>query len=241
MDGYSALTDQVEPQNKYNETLSDDRHVIAHQTFPILLATGFEVPETYNRGVSDVISHKNADSDMKFVTWDSDLEASERLENRFERQMREISGYSPVIDGDLDHIGQVRNLRGAMVPDIITTRYKQLHYGQVEKEHAASTLRILEWHEDETFENKEMDITWDDAFVPVDDLTISEARAVDIKSGVENVKDIIKRMHPELETEAEVDKKFRENVALLRELGITIDPSGMSSGSERGEREQNSQ
>ena len=215
LDGTSDLADLVEPQMSYNETLSDDGHAIAGNAFPILMLTGLEVKKDFKRSPGQVMATKNPDADGKFITWDSDMAASAKYEDRLEEIMREASGYSPVSDGRLDGIGQVRNVRGAMVPAILTSEEKQVYYGKAEKAHADATLRMLDWHEDTVYENKTLDINYSDAFIPVDELSRVEAESLAINSGVENIRDIIKGRHPELETEEELDAKVAETMELL--------------------------
>jgi len=226
MDGYSDLTDIIDQQLAYNEVASDEKHVIQHQTFPITLFTGMDVGDDYTRGVSDVLSAKNSEADGKILSWDASLEANADFLDRLERQIRETSGYSPITDGDLAKIGQIRNLRGAMVPDIMTTKLKQLYFTMSEQEHAAATLNLIEWHEnanwpsEEFYEDKTMDMTWHDEFVPQDELTAAEAQSIRVKMGLDSIHDIVRRLHPELESGQEVDEYIRNNRKTLLELGL---------------------
>jgi len=218
LDGTSDLTDMVEPQMSYNEALSDDGHVIAGNAFPILLFTGLEIQKDFKRSPGQVMSTRKEDADGKFITWDSDLAASAKFEDRLEEVMREVSGYSPISDGRLDSIGQVRNLRGAMVPEILTIEEKQVYYGMGEQEQARATLKIIEWHAGGDYENKVLHISYSDSFVPVDELTRVEAESIAIKTGVENLRDVVKRRNPELETDEEIDQKVQESLELLTAL-----------------------
>lgn len=225
LDGFSDLADMIEPQNTYNEVASDTGHVIAHQTFPILFFAGMEVKK-YSRGVSDVMSTKNADAKASIVQWDADLQANSMYLDRLESQMLKVGGHSPVSEGDLDKIGQVRNLKGAMVPDILTTSHKQLFFGEAEKEHARATLSIVEWHENpeypnvDLYEDKSMDITWHNGYVPEDELTTAEAQTIRIREGIDSVRDIVRTNHPELETEEEINAYLEDNRELLEEFGL---------------------
>jgi len=213
--GDSDLADVVGPQSKYNETLSDDGHVIAQNTFPILFGKGLTFPSNWKRGPGDTIDTNNTEADVKYVTWDTDLEASSNFSDRLERQIRETAGFSPVIDGDLRNIGQVRNLRGAMMPELLTINHKQIVFADAEMRLAAATLEIIEWHEGVSFADKKLDITFSDDFIPVDDLTKAETLAIELNAGVENLRDEIRTRNPDLETDAEIDAKLKETFDLI--------------------------
>ncbi len=213
--GDSDLADVIGPQTKYNETLSDDGHVIAQNTFPILFGKGLTFPSNWKRGPGDTIDTNNTEADVKYVTWETDLDASSNFEDRLERQMRETAGFSPVIDGDLRSIGQVRNLRGAMMPELLTINHKQIVFTDAEQRLAEATLFLIEWHESASYPDKKLDITFSDDFIPVDDLTKAETLAIELNSGVENLRDEIKKRNPELETDAEIDAKLAETLELI--------------------------
>jgi len=216
LDGCSDLDDIVELQSKYNQTLSDDGHVISAHTFPIMLVSGLIVEKDYKRGTSDILSTKNSEAKGEYITWDADLEASNRYEERLESDMREASGFSPVSDGKLDKIGQVRNLRSAMVPDIMTVSEKQAYFSDNEQRHYESTLRMIEWHEGSNYENKDLNITYSMDYVPTDELTRAESQAIELNTGMENLRDIIKSRHPELESDEEIDSKVEETLELMK-------------------------
>jgi hypothetical protein len=130
--------------------------------------------------------------------------------------MREASGFSPVSDGKLDKIGQVRNLRSAMVPDIMTVSEKQAYFSDNEQRHYESTLRMIEWHEGSNYENKDLNITYSMDYVPTDELTRAESQAIELNTGMENLRDIIKSRHPELESDEEIDSKVEETLELMK-------------------------
>jgi hypothetical protein len=244
--GDSDLADIIGPQSKYNETLSDDGHVISQNTFPILFGKGLSFPSNWKRGPGDTIDTNNVDADVKYVTWDTDLEASSNYADRLERQIRETAGYSPVIDGDLRNIGQVRNLRGAMMPELLTINHKQIVFADAEQRLADATLRMCEWHEGVTYEDKHLDIIFSDDFIPVDDLTKAQTLAIELNSGVENLLDVLRKRHPELETEAEIQAKLAESLELIEALaeargkGQEQNPGALpeGKGEEESEREQ---
>ena len=245
--GDSDLADVVGPQNKYNETLSDDGHVIAQNTFPILFGKGLTFPANWKRGPGDTIDTNNTEADVKYVTWETDLEASSRFADRLERQIRETAGFSPVIDGDLRAIGQVRNLRGAMMPELLTINHKQIVFSDAEKRLAESTLKLIEWHEGVKYPDKNLDIVFSDDFIPVDDLTKAETLAIELNSGVENLRDQIKTRNPELETDAEIDAKLLESLKLISAITEARAKEPENPGERRGakgeaesEREQTS-
>lgn len=216
--GDSDLADIIGPQTKYNETLSDDGHVIAQNTFPILFGKGLTFPSNWKRGPGDTLDTNNTEADIKYVTWDTDLEASSNFEDRLERQIREVAGYSPIIDGDLRAIGQVRNLRGAMLPELLTVNHKQIAFAHAEQSLAEATLSVIEWHENVEYPDKKMDINFSDDFIPIDDLTKAETLAIELNAGIENLRDEIRRRHPELETDEEIDEKLQETLELITRI-----------------------
>lgn len=218
MDGNSDLTDIVELQTKYNETLSDDGHVIANHTFPLLLFTGMIVEKDFKRGVADVLSSRNNDAEGRYITWDTNLEASGKFSVRLTEDIREASGYSPVSDGRLDNIGQVRNLRAAMVPDIATISQKQVFYRKAEMEHASATLSMIEWHEAGKYPNKKLEMTFSEDYIPVDELAKVQAQSMSIDSGIEDLRQVIRDRHPELETDAEIDERVQETLDLMERV-----------------------
>lgn len=220
LNGHSDIEDVVGINLKYNEVVSDDAHVISNNTWPIALFTGMDIPKTYKRGASDVLSTKNSDADGKILTWDSDLEAIGNLETRLSKDMLTVSGYSAVMFGDLENIGQIRNLKGAMVPDLLTISTKQLFFKEAEQSHATATLDMIEWHELDEYPNKDIDITISNDYIPQDELTVAEATTIRAKLGLEDVRKIIMREHPELETSDQVDDYIKKNIELLKELGV---------------------
>lgn len=224
LDGQSDLCDIISPQIKFNETISDTSHVIESNTYPILFSSGFEIPRDFKRGASGFLSHRNYNSDLKYVTFEGDLEANDRLSRMLERQIRELSGWSPISEGDLTAIGQVRNLRGAMIPDLLTISMKQVFFEKHERDHAKATLSVIEFHEETKYKNKELDIVFTEDFIPVDTLTQAEAETLEIKSGISNIRDIIKKRHPELTDEAEIDAKVEETRKLLEDFGLIQKP-----------------
>jgi len=231
LDGISDLADIIGGQSKLNESISDDGHVLSQNAFPILFHKGFTLPPDWKRGPAATIGSNNRDSDMKYVTLDTDMEASSRFQDRIERLMRELAGYSPIMDGDLRNIGQVRNLRGAMLPDIFTINEKHIMFSEGEMEHAAATLRMIEWHEGEMFENKMLDITFSEDYIPVDELMRAETKAIELRSGQENLREEIRRRHPELETESEIDEKVKETLELMRLIKFANEPQRQANGS----------
>jgi len=218
--GVSDLSDILEPQTHYNQVLSDDGHVIANNTFPILFAKGLSLKDDWRRGPNDTVSSTNVQSDMGYVTWDANLEASAAHEDRLERSMREVSGHSPVIDGDLRNIGQVRNLRGAMMPELMSVNHKQIAMADGETEHARATLEMIEFHEETGYPDKAMDIVFGEDFIPVDDLTSAETDLIRLSSGVKNLLDLIRRENPEFTSE-EVSAKLEETLGLLKRTAET--------------------
>jgi len=239
---FSDLTDITEIQNRYNQFLSDDGHVIDNHTFPLLFAAGFDIPKDFKHSVNTNVATRNADADLKYVVWDADLDASSRLEDRLEKQMRIVAGYSPISDGDLSAIGQVRNLRGAMMPETLTIGDKQVQFAASEEDHAEATLKVIEWHEASTYKNKKLDIIFR-PFIPTDRLTEVEAQAIEVKTGLEDIRDVILMRNPHL-TEAEVDEKVREIAEVNQTLGIMPNekkekkPSGQSGSEDKKAREQ---
>lgn len=217
LDGASDLHDIIELQNKLNETMSDDGHVIANHTFPLLLFSGIQVKDDFKRGVADVLSTKNDQAKGQYITWDANLEASANYSDRLERNIREVSGYSPVSDGILDNIGQVRNLKGAMVPDMLTIREKQAFYGEAEEDHSEAVLRMAEWHEGSSYENKSLNIKYSEDYIPVDELTRVESQSIAVKEGLEDLRDIIRLRNPELE-EFELEKKIEDIMHVIEML-----------------------
>lgn len=239
LNGHSDIADVVDINLKYNEVMSDNAHVISNNTWPILLVTGMDVPKDYKRGPSDVMATKNSDADGKILTWDGNLEQIENLEVRLAKDMLNVSGYSSVMFGDLENIGQIRNLKGAMVPDILTISTKQLFFKRAEEAHAIATLSMIEWHEGDVYENKDIDITTNTDYIPQDELTAAEAIIIRSKLGLEDIRAIIKNEHPELETEEEIDKYIEGNIELLKKLGVDDKSEKQPSNNpDRKEREQ---
>jgi hypothetical protein len=247
--GESDLSDIIEPQTQYNQTLSDDGHVIAQNTFPILFGKGMSLPDEWRRGPNDTVAVNNVQANLEYVTWDANLEASASHEDRMERAIRESGGYSPVSDGDLRNIGQVRNLRGAMMPELMSVNHKQISFADAEVAHAIATLSMIEFHEDTEYPEKQLDIEFSEDFVPVDELTEAETTAINLSTGVDNLRDLIRRRNPELDTEEEVDRKLKETLELIKELAeakagpqpdpATEDPGdGRTPGQVRNERSQ---
>lgn len=240
--GVSDLSDMIEPQTHYNQMLSDDGHVIANNTFPILFSKGMSTPEDWRRGPNDTLSSANVQADMNYVTWDANLDASAAHQDRLERSMREVSGHSPVIDGDLRNIGQVRNLRGAMMPELMSVNHKQIAMADAEVEHARATLEMIEFHEDTPYPEKEMDIVFGEDFIPVDELTQAETESIKLSSGVENLADLIRKAHPEYTTD-EVEAKLKETVKLLKMLSEAKgrDDNGQAKRTPTGEERRRAQ
>ncbi len=216
--GESDLADVIEPQTHYNQTLSDDGHVIAQNTFPILFGKGMSLPADWRRGPNDTVDTNNVQAELEYVTWDANLDASAAHEDRMERAIRESGGFSPVSDGDLRNIGQVRNLRGAMMPEISSINHKQISFADSEDAHARATLEMIEFHEDAEYPEKQLNIEFTEDFVPVDDLTSAETTAINLSSGVDNLRDLIRRRNPELDTEEEVEKKLKETLELIEAM-----------------------
>jgi len=214
--GESDLADIVEPQTHYNQTLSDDGHVIAQNTFPILFGKGMSLPDDWRRGPNDTVDTANVQADLRYVTWDANLDASSAHEDRMERAIRESGGFSPVSDGDLRNIGQVRNLRGAMMPELMSVNHKQISFSHSEDLHARASLSMIEFHEETNYPDKQLNIEFSEDFVPVDELTAAETESIRLSSGVDNLRDLIRRQNPDLDTEDEVDKKLKETLELIK-------------------------
>lgn len=227
LEGQSDLAQMISLQNTLNAVLNDDKMVIDYHSFPILVMMGgAKLPPNFVRKVNSVLE-ADINQDVKYLTWDNVLEASDTFKESIRKQMTVTSGVGQLSRGNAMDIGQVRSgagLKTLFQADINTIALKVPHYKKAEKELATSTLKMWAADTKNTLPYFEIQVDFPADFVGVDKLLSAQVEELEIANATRSPRDIIKSKYPGLLSEGDVDRIIEEAVEHLEGVAEATEP-----------------
>jgi hypothetical protein len=227
IEGQSDLAQMISLQNTLNAVVNDDKMVIDYHSFPILvLMGGAKLPPNFVRKVNSVLE-ADVNQDMKYLTWDNVLEATDVFKESLRKQMTVTSGVGQMSRGNAEDIGQVRSgagLKTLFQADINTIALKVPHFKKSEKELAASTLRMYAAQVGMELPYFEIQVEFPADFVGVDKLLQAQVEELEISNATRSPRDIVKAKYADLKSEGDVDRIIEEAVDHLEDVAEAKKP-----------------
>lgn len=214
LEGQSDLAQMPSLQNSLNEIVNDDRTTISYHSFPILVLTGgAKLPENFVRKVNSALE-LDVNQDIKYLTWDNVLEASAVFKEETRKQMTVVSGVSQISRGNAADIGQIRSgagLRTLFQADINAVALKVPYFRKAEAELVRSTLAMWSQETGEQLpEDFRVIVEFPEDFVGIDELLKAQTEQIELQSGSRSMEEVIRKKHPDIVSEEEVDEIVEE-------------------------------
>lgn len=214
LEGESDLSQIMHLQIALNELLNDDKATIAYHSFPILKIThGGKLPPNFIRKVNSAIE-LDQEQDASYLTWDNTLEASDKFKESIRLNMTVTSGVSQLSRGNSANVGQVRSgagLKTLFQADINAVGLKLPYFEDAEKHLAETSLRM---YAKETGlklpEDWMIDVCFAEDFVGLDELLKAQVEQLEVTTGTESLREVIKEKHPEVTSEEEIDAILKQ-------------------------------
>jgi hypothetical protein len=224
IEGTSDLDQMIPLQSVLNEILNCDKATIGYHSYPILKLTGgAKLPPNFIRKVNSVFE-MDVNQDAGYLTWDNVLDASDKFKESIRKQMTVVSGVSQLSRGNAADIGQVRSgagLKTLFQADINAIALKIPHFRQSEKKLAESTLKMWEIETGESMADEYfVDVAFPADFVGLDELLKAQVEQIKLSDSTRTVHESIKESHPEVLSEDDVDKIFKEIVDEKTQLAV---------------------
>jgi len=228
LEGISDLDQMIPLQNVLNEGLNADKAAIEYHSYPLLVLTGgAKLPSNFIRKVNSGLE-MDINQDVKYLTWDNVLEASQVFKESVRKQMTVVSGVSQVSRGNAESIGQVRSGAGLKIlfqADINAVALKIPYFREAEKRLVYSTLAMWEQETGESFgEDYFCEVEFPADFVGLDELLKAQTEQIEIANATRSIREAILDKHPELTSEEDVDSIISEIIAEKKKLALATKP-----------------
>lgn len=221
LEGNSDLSQMTSLQNTLNEISNADKLTIDYHSFPLLvLMGGAKLPSNFIRKVNSGLE-LDVNQDVKYLTWDNVLEASDVYKEGVRKQMTVVSGVSQISRGNATDIGQVRSgagLKTLFQADVNAIGLKVPYFAEAERQLVLSTLKMWEIETGESFgEDVRVEVKFPEDFVGLDELLKAQTEQLEIANRTKTVEELIKDKHPDLVSEDEVDEILEESIEELED------------------------
>jgi len=201
---------------KLNERLTDDGLTITNNALPILKILGAQLPSNFRRTPNTILELVGDGGgerpDAEYLTWDGELTASHKHEDKIMKLIDDMASMSAVDWGDTQALGQVRSadgIRAATRASQEGTNRRKRRFIEAEKWLIRSSLIMREVHTMEAFESYRAEIKFPDFITPTD-LSQAQTEQIELVSGQESLEDYVKENYPDLATEEEINAKVEE-------------------------------
>lgn len=213
--GQSEVTSIKSINMEINELGNGDKNTIRYHQYPIMQGVeGAQLPDNFVRTKNAVLELDGKGAKFEYLTWDNDLDASDRRQESLRRAMSMVSGVGLIARGYFKEIGQIRSgppLKVLFASDRSTMSRKFKVFRLGEKDEMRADVKFYEkltgvnFSIDKTVEFK---VDFEDDFMGIDELLQQEIDALRVNKTVP-LEDVIKEENPEL-SQAEVDAKVKE-------------------------------
>lgn len=214
LEGASDIAQMLSLQNTLNEISNADKTTIDYHSFPLLvLMGGAKLPNDFVRKVNSGLE-LDVNQDIKYLTWDNVLEASDTYKESIRKQMTVTSGVSQLSRGNAQDVGQIRSgagLKTLFQADINTIALKVPLFRKAERALVESSLKMWEAETGEKIqEYAEIEVEFPPDFVGMDELLKAQTEQIDIANKVVSTRQVIKDKNPDLTSEAQIDQLQKE-------------------------------
>lgn len=229
LEGASDLAQMIQLQTMLNEILNDDKATVAYHSFPLLIiAGGGKLPQNFIRKVNSALEVPEG-ADVKYLTWENVLEASDNLKESIRLNMTVASSVSQISRGNASQIGQVRSgagLKTLFQSDLNAIGLKIPQFENAEIHLAETTLKIFAKETGlELPEGWRVTAEFNQDLLGLDDLLIkAQTDQMETSSGVASLREKIKERNPDLVSEAEVDEIIATVIAERKKLAMATKP-----------------